>query len=450
MIFANQVEAYLFPLGSLAFWLQAMAAGRDHYLTRVGLGTYLDPRNGGGRLNERTTEDLVSLTRVEGDEQIVYRRLPVTVALLRGTVVDEEGNLSLADEHCTMSTLYQALAAKRFGGKVIVQARQMVPAGTIPARMVTVPGALVDAIVLDPDQPHDDMAPDMDWLTPWSRVARPPARVLTSRRRETWKRWLAEQRIDESEPSVRPLTSDVIIGRRAACELGRGAVVNIGQGLPARDILPVAIEEGLDEETVLSVETGHFGGIVNGLGFRANATAILDTPAIFSFYASGLISTAFFSMLEFDREGNVNLLRYGDTWVGPGGSMDIAERAGKVVFCGTLRTAGIRAEGREGRLQIMQEGAIPRAVERVQGVCFLGRQMLRDGKDVLYVTERAVFRLTEAGPELAEVAPGIDVERGVLGAMAFRPAVSPALREMDAAIFTPGPMGLRTRWERRD
>jgi acyl CoA:acetate/3-ketoacid CoA transferase len=155
-------------------------------------------------------------------------------------------------------------------------------------------------------------------------------------------------------------------------------------------------------------------------------------------------------MLEFDRQGNVNLLRYGDTWVGPGGSMDIAERAGKVVFCGTLRTAGIRAEGRDGRLSITQEGAIPRAVERVQGLCFAGERMLREGKEVLYVTERAVFRLTEAGPELVEVAPGIDVERDVLGAMAFRPAISPELREMDRAIFTPGPMGLKARWDRSD
>jgi propionate CoA-transferase len=445
IILADQVEAYLYPLGSLAFWLQAMAAGRDYYLTKVGLGTYLDPRNGGGKLNAATTEDLVCLAEVDGSEQIAYRRLRVDVALLRGTVVDERGNLSLQDEHCTMSVLYQTLAAKRFGGRVIVQARQLVPAGSIPPRMVAVPGELVDAIVIDSGQPHDDMAPEMDWLTPWSRVPRAPAEVLASRRRDAWKLWLSEGVVDEDLIPKRELTADVLIGRRAAFELERGMVVNIGQGLPARDILPVAIEEDLDRETVLSVETGHLGGIVNGLGYRSDATSILDTPAIFSFYASGLIGAAFFSMLEFDREGNVNLLRYGDTWVGPGGSMDIAQNVKKVVFCGTLRTGGIRASGRDGRLCIEAEGAIPRAVERVQGVCFLGSEMLREGKEVLYLTERAVFRLTEAGPQLIEVAPGVDFERDVLAKMDYRPSIADELKLMEPAIFTEGRMGIRDR-----
>jgi acyl CoA:acetate/3-ketoacid CoA transferase len=446
MICADEVEAYMYPLGSLAFWLQAMAAGRDHYLTRVGLDTYLDPRNGGGKLNARTTEELVRVVDLAGEAYIAYQKLRVDAAILRGTVVDEEGNLSFEDEHCTMSVLYQALAAKRFGGKVIAQAARMVPAGQIPARLVTVPGMLVDAIVIDPDQPHDDMFPDMDWITPWSRVPRPPANVLATPSREVWKRWLIDGAVDEAVPPHRQLVSDILIGRRAACEFRRGDVLNIGQGLPARDILPVAIEEGLDTETVLSIETGHLGGIVNGLGFRSNATAILDTPAIFSLYGSGLVNAAFFSMLEFDAEGSVNLLRYGDTWVGPGGSMDIAETVNKVVFCGTLRAAGLRAEGRDGKFVIQQEGAVPRAVNRLQGVCFLGPKMLEQGKEVLYITERAVFRLTGAGPELIEVAPGVDAERDVIGQMEFRPVVSPALREMDPRIFTAGVMGLKERW----
>lgn len=445
MICGNEVEAYLFPLGTLSFWLQAMAAGRDRYFTKVGLETYLDPRNGGGRLNARTREDLVTVVSVGDEELLSYGQQRIDVALLRGTVADEEGNLSFEDEHCTMNVLYQALAAKRFGGKVIAQVSRVVAKGAISPRLVTVPGVLVDAIVLDPEQPHDDLFPELDWITPWTRLPRPPARVLTSPNRQAWLRWLADGVIDECVPEDRPLVNDVLIARRAAFELRHGDVVNIGQGLPAREILPVAIEEGLDQETVLSIETGHLGGIVNGLGFRANATAILDTPAIFSLYGSGLVNTAYFSMLEFDAEGNVNLLRYGDTWVGPGGSMDIAEAVGKIVFCGTLRAAGLRAEGREGRLVIESEGAIPRAVERVQGVCFNGPKMRREGKEVLYVTERAVFRLADTGPELIEIAPGADLDRDVLGQMAFRPAVAPLLRTMDARVFEAGPLGLRER-----
>jgi propionate CoA-transferase len=447
MITANTVEAYLYPLGSLSFWCQAMAAGRKSYVTPVGVGTYLDPRNGGGKLNAVTTEDLVSLVRVGEEECIAYKELPIHVAIIRGSVVDEEGNLSVEHEHVTMNALYQALAAKRFGGKVIVQAETMVPAGGVPTRSVTIPGVLVDAIVLDPDQYYDDSLPDLHWLNPFSRVPHPPAQVLASPSRDAWTTWLTDGVIDDGlAPPVRVLAPDVLVARRAACELRRGDVVNIGQGLPAREILPVTIEEGLQDQVELSIETGHLGGIVNGLGFRANTRAILDTPAIFSLYASGLVNTAFFSMLEFDAAGNVNLLRYGDTWVGPGGSMDIAHAVGKVVFCGTLRAAGLQAEGLAGGLCIRAEGSAPRAVGQVQAVCFNGPKMFAEGKEVLYVTERAVFCLTGDGPELVEFAPGIDLERDVLAQMAFRPAISPNLKRMDTAIFTPGLMNLRSTW----
>lgn len=448
MITNNEVEAYLYPLGSLSFWCQAMAAGRDNYLTHVGLETYLDPRNGGGRCNDISTDDIVSLVDIRGREYIEYPTLPISCALIRGTTADEEGNLSIEDEAVTMNVLYQALAAKRFNGKVIVQVERIVPAGSIPARDVTIPGVLVDAIVVASDVTSDEYLPELNWVSPWDRVETPPGRVLASPEHEAWRKWLHERVIDESlVPQERQLLPDVLVARRAALELHRGAVVNIGQGLPMRDILPVTLEEEIHEDCVLSVETGHLGGVVNGMGYRANATAILDTPAIFSFYGSGLISAAFFSMLEFDAEGNVNLLRHGDTWVGPGGSMDIVDTANKVTFCGTFRAVGLEAEGRGGELHIDEEGAVPRAVEKVQGVCFNGPKMAREGKQVLYVTERAVFRLTPDGVELIEIAPGVDLEQDVLSKMGFRPKVSDNLQTMDTRIFTPGIMGIKDDWD---
>lgn len=447
MIVRDEVEAYLFPLGSLAFWCQAMAAGRDFYLTQVGLDTYLDPRNGGGKCNASTTEDLVSLGSVDGEPYVIYKRLPIHVAILRGTVADEAGNLSLKMEHTTMSTLYQALAAKRFGGTVIVQVEKVVPTGHIPARDVVVPGSLVDAIVVDSGQYGEADVPQLAWLHPFLRTSRPPGQVIASPSKDAWQLWLTERVVDETlAPRARPLVPDMLIGRRAMLEMRKGDVLNIGQGLPAREILPCLAEEEIDQDLELSIETGHLGGIVNGLGFRANATALLDTPAIFSFYGSGLVKAAFFSMLEFDAAGNVNLLRHGDTWVGPGGSMDIAHAIDRVVFCGTFRAAGLQAEGGGGRLTIHHEGAVARAVEQVQGVCFNGPKMFAEGKQILYVTERAVFRLTGDGPELVEIAPGIDLERDIFAQMCFRPPVSDELREMDARIFSAGPMGIRSTW----
>jgi propionate CoA-transferase len=446
MILADEVEAYLFPLGSLSFWCQAMAAGRDRYLTKVGLDTYLDPRRGGGKLNSRTTEDIVSLATVDGEEHIVYPRLPIDVALIQASVVDEDGNVSLEDESATMNVLYQALAAKRFDGRVIVQARRQVATGQIPARLVAVPGVLVDGVVINPAEERDDSTGTMSFVLPSHRVARPPSRVLTSPNRKVWRRWLTEATVDESCPQTRPVNADMAIARRACLSIEPGAVVNVGAGLPLREIPPVAIEEDVEGDILLSVETGVLGGTFNGAGFHVNMSAVLDTPGIFSLYGSGLIRTAFFSMLEFDADGNVNLLRYGTTWVGPGGSMDIAETVKDVVFCGTLRAGGLRVTGEDGRLVIEAEGTTPRAVTDIQGVCFNGERMRRQGKTVHYVTERAVFRLTDDGVELCEVAPGIDIDRDVLCQMTFVPKVAADLHMMDERIFRPGPMELRQDW----
>ncbi len=446
MIVDDEVEAYLFPLGSLSFWCQAMAAGRDRYLTKVGIGTYMDPRLGGGKLNSRTTEDIVSLATVDGDEHIVYPRLAIDVALIQASTVDEDGNVSLEDEPATMNVLYQALAAKRFGGRVIVQARRQVAAGQIPPRLVAVPGVLVDAVVINPSEERDDSTGTMSFLMPAHRISRPPTRVLTSPQRKVWRRWLTEATVDDSCPPIREVTADMAIARRACLSLEPGAVVNVGAGLPLREMPPVAIEEGVENDVLLSIETGVLGGLFNGAGFLANVVAYLDTPGIFSLYGSGLIRSAFFSMLEFDADGNVNLLRYGSTWVGPGGSMDIAEAVEDVVFCGTLRAGGLRVTGRDGRLVIDAEGKAARAVSDIQGVCFNGERMRSQGKTVHYITERAVFRLTDDGIELTEVAPGIEIERDVLGQMAFVPKLASDLRTMDERIFRPGPMGLRRDW----
>lgn len=370
MILNDEIEAYMYPLGTLSFWLQAMAAGRDFYLTKVGLGTYVDPRQGGGRLNRRTADELVSLELVAGEEYLRYRKLPIHVALLRGSVVDEEGNLSLEGETVTMNSLYQAIAAKRFGGVVIAQAKRLVEAGSIPPRLVAVPGVLVDAVVIDPDQHRDEASPDLEWLVPDLRLPRPPVSVLASSSKLVWREWFESGRADagaggEAGPLERLLAAggaaDRLVARRALMELRPGSLVNVGTGLPTRDLIPAAIEEGLDACCELSIETGVLGGYLNGAGFRSNMRAVLDTPAIFSVYASGIPEATFLSMLEFDQEGNVNLLRYGDVLVGPGGSMDIAEAVDTVVFCGTFRAGGLQVERQTAGCESLPKGSTPGA-----------------------------------------------------------------------------------------
>lgn len=448
MALADEVAAYCYPLGTLGFWCRASAAGQS-LLTQTGLDTYMDPTHpdscAGGRLNHAASESLVRRVEYDDGPQLMFRPMPVDVAIIRGTTVDCAGNLSLEDEQVTMSVLYQALAAKRQpNGMVIVQAGRLVDLGEIPARSVAVPGELVDRIVIHPDAHIDESAPMLDWLDQETRLPRPPRQVLLDHDTEVWRRW---QETGKSPPLVeRRLTADVIAGRRALMQLNRGELVNLGLGPPMRDVASAAIDDDVDPELRFSVETGVLGGVMNGRWYRSGVTSILETPDIFSLYTTSVMDASCLGMLEFDAQGNVNLLRYGDTIVGPGGSMDIAAHIKRIVFLGPFRAGGLDAIGDDGRLHIRSEGAFPRAVEGVQAVCFNGPRMLEQGKTVHYVTERAVFQLTGQGPMLTEIAPGIDMQGDVLDQMEFSPAIAANLRTMDRRIFTTGPIGIRGDW----
>ena len=375
----------------------------------------------------------------------MFRPMPVDVAIIRGTTVDRAGNLSLEDEQVTMSVLYQALAARRQStGQVIVQAARLVDAGEIPARSVALPGELVDQIVIHPEAHIDESAPMLDWLDQEARLPRPPRQVLLDHDTEVWRRW--QQNGETPPPRERRLSADVLAGRRALMQLNPGELVNLGLGPPMRDVASAAVDDDIDPELRFSVETGVLGGIMNGRWYRSGVTSILETPDIFSLYTTSVMDASCLGMLEFDAQGNVNLLRHGDTFVGPGGSMDIAAHIDRLVFLGPFRAGGLDALGHDGRLHVRREGRFPRGVEHVQAVCFNGPRMFEQGKTVHYVTERAVFQLTEQGPMLTEIAPGIDLQRDVLDQMEFTPPIATDLQEMDPRIFTMGPIGIRNDW----
>ena len=448
MVLADEVAAYCYPLGTLGFWCRASAAGQA-LLTQTGLDTYMDPTHpdpcAGGQLNQAASEPLVERLEHDDGPQLMFRPMPVDVAIIRGTTVDRAGNLSLESEQVTMSVLHQALAARRRpGGQVIVQAGRLVDEGELPARTVAVPGELVDRIVIHPDAHVDESAPMLDWMDQEARLPRPPRQVLLDHDTEVWRHWQATG--ESPPPTERKLTADVIAGRRALMELNRGELVNLGLGPPMRDVAAAAVDDDVDPELRFSVETGVLGGVMNGRWYRSGVTSILETADIFSLYTTSVMDASCLGMLEFDAQGNVNLLRYGDTIVGPGGSMDIAAHIRRIVFLGPFKAGGLDAIGEQGQLYINREGQFPRGVERVQAVCFNGPRMFEQGKTVHYVTERAVFQLTGQGPMLTEIAPGIDLQRDVLDQMEYVPAISPDLRAMDSRLFRQGPIGIRNDW----
>jgi propionate CoA-transferase len=406
MALANEIEAYNLPQGILCVLLREIAAGRAGTFTKVGLNTFVDPLHTGGKLNARTTEDLVERVQLDGETWLRYRPFPVHVALLRATRADRRGNLSVEDEGLVGEILPMAQAARNHGGLVIAQVEEIVDCIEDP-KAVRVPGILVDCLVESRGDLHDQT-----FAEPFN-----PDYVRSG---------------DPPEPAPMGFCHRRLIAHRALREIRPGEIVNLGIGLP-EGVAPLAAEYGRLRDFTLTVESGPVGGLpAGGLSFGCSARpeAIIDQPAQFDFYDGGGLDIAILGAVEVDACGSVNVASIGNRFAGVGGFVNIAQNARRVVFCLTLTAGEIAVSAEAGQLRILSEGRHPKFVPELRHVCFHGPSALQRGQQVLYITERAVFELVAGGLSLVEIAPGIDLERNVLARMGFRPAVSPSLRPL--------------------
>ncbi len=409
----EKIEAYCFPGGVVQHLLREIGAGRPGLFTHSGLGTFVDPRQDGGRCNARSREQLVELMQIDGKEVLHYKPFKVDVAIVRGTYADGRGNISPEAEAIDMDIHTLALAAHNSGGLVLAQVRQVVEAGSLHPRRVRIPGIMVDAVVTAPDQQqfyglgYDD--------------------TVSGARRA---------RLDAAAADLPSKLERRIIARRAALELKPGASLNFGFGIPG-GIFGVIAERGIGGDLWLSVEQGvHNGRMLDDALFGAarNADAILPSIEQFDYYSGGGVDIAFLGVGEVDARGNVNVSHIGGALIGPGGFIEIAQNAKKVVFCGTFDAQGTQMEYAGGLLRILRPGKVKKFVERVERITFSGEVARARGQEVLYVTERAVFRLADQGLELIEVAPGVDIRAQVVAQMAFTPAIG-AVRPMPGECF---------------
>jgi propionate CoA-transferase len=419
LVASNEIESYSFPQGVLSQLMREIAAGRAGLVTQVGLGTYVDPRQTGGKQNACTTEDLVEVVTLRGREWLLYHAFPIDVAVIRATTADEDGNLTMEGEAVQGEMLAMAMAARNSGGVVIAQVRQLAPRGSLAMRDVKVPAALVDHVFVDPDQWQTYITQDSPYYSGRSR------KPVTD------------------EPAL-PLDVRKIIARRSLLEFPRGAICNLGFGI-SQLIGRVAWEEGITDQLVLTVEQGIFGGVPvagneGGAGF--NYQAMIDQPYMFDFYDGGGLDIASLSFAEVDAEGNVNVHAFEGRVRGPGGFPNISARTGRINFVGTLTAQGLELDISGDGVRVVQEGSLQKFVPKVRELTFSGRLARERGQQVRYITDRAVFALAEDGLVLTEVAPGVDLERDVLGQMGFRPRVAGDLQSMDPRIYATGPMGL--------
>ena len=435
----DRIECYGWPIGITAYWFREVAAGRPGLLTKIGVDTFLDPRNDGAGMNRRARKDgpcKVSLLDIEGTDYLLYQAPKPDYALIRASISDEYGNLSLREEGLkgTILSIAQAAKARPHAGTVIAQVRWLSKSGTISPRDVDVPGPLVNHVVVSPKEYHWQSG-TIEYDLRLSYKVIPP---ITGS-------WL------ESLPKVLSYEHERVIARRILLELlavfkkkRAPILVNLGIGIPAL-ISSVGAEEDVSDFIITILESGPWGGLAlsgNDFGLAISPFALSTIPDVFSNFEGGIIDAASLGFLQVDKEGNVNPSMLPNKIFGPGGFPVIAGGAPKICFGGAFTAGKSDIRISNNRINIVRDGTTSKFVEKVFKVVFSGHQAIKYGQEVLYVTERAVFRLSENGIILEEIAPGIDPDKDVYSKMSFMPNAG-LVKEMDERIFNEGKMEVR-------
>ncbi len=418
---ANDFEAYNLPQGILTNFYRAVAGNRPGVFTKVGLGTFADPRLFGGKINSKAVEEIVEIVELGGEEWLFMKSFPLDCVLIRGTTADRRGNITMEREILTVDALAMAMATRNSGGIVIVQVERIAKADSINSREVIIPGIMVDNVVVARPEHH---------MQTFATQYRPDLS--------------GELRVPLVHSQPLALDEGKILARRANFELKPYDIINLGIGYPEA-VSTVAHEENILEFLTMTVEPGIIGGMpLGGLDFGAavNGEAVISMPDQFDFYDGGGLDLTCLGFAQCDGNGNVNASKFGPRLAGCGGFIDISQNTKRVLFLGTFTTGGLKVAVKDGQMHILQEGKIRKFVEVSDQVTFCAGLSDSQTQEVLYITERAVFKLAEGQLELIEVAPGIDIEKDILSQMGFKPVIKDVVR-MDSRIFRDPPMNIR-------
>lgn len=423
MINENKFAAYNFPQGVVVHLYRAIAGGKPGVLTSVGLKTFADPRVEGGKMNQAASEeDFVEVVGINGRDYLFYRSIPIDVAIIRGTVGDEFGNITVEKEGVLLETLHIAEAAKNSGGIVIAQVKEVAQRGTLHPQDIYVPGIMTDYLVKAAPENHK-MNCSIDYDPSFTGEVKVPVSSL---------------------PPMK-MSPRKIIAKRCAMELKLDTTINLGIGVP-EGVAMIALEEGIGDRLTMTIEAGAIGGVPgagHNLGAATNVEVLIGQPNLFDYYDGGGLDTTYLGLAQADAKGNINVSKFNGRMVGCGGFVNISQNTKNVIFCGTFTAGKSEIEVADGKLNIIKDGEHVKFIKQVEQITFSGDYAVETGQRVLYVTERAVFELREEGLTLIEIAPGIDLQKHVLDKMEFEPRIAEDLKTMDSVIFQDQVMNIK-------
>ncbi|PNZ60002.1 acyl CoA:acetate/3-ketoacid CoA transferase [Staphylococcus casei] len=409
----NEIEAYYLPQGVIATHYRSQTDASPGTITKIGLNTNVDPRYSGGKVNAKTTEDLVSLIEIGNQDYLKYHFPEVDVALLRGTYADTQGNIFMTHESHLGEGYSVAATTHKNNGKVIVQVKEMIQSGKFNPSEVFIPGELVDYVVVNEDPNYHRQAIQSYYDPALS----------------------GHYQITEMREPYLDLNTRKVILRRSAQLLLEGDVVSIGFGIN-NELSNVLIEEEADHLVQLNIDTGVFGGIIGSrdyFGMNYNLSARMRHDQTWDFIYNGGLDIAFLSFAEVDQHGNVNVSKFGDKMNGCGGFIDISQTVKTIVFSGAMVVGGQLNYDDDG-VHITAQGHATKFVGAVGSMDFNAEYAQELGQEVYFVTERAVFELTKQGLKLIEIAAGLDLDRDILANMDFKPLIAEELKVMDKAM----------------
>lgn len=421
----NKFPAFAVPLGVINHLYRAIAGHEIGVITHIGLNTFTDPLIEGCCANSKAKKlkPIVERVNIDNQDLLLYKSFPINVAVIKATYADEAGNISLEHEAVIGEQYNMAIAAHNSGGIVIVEVEKIVPKNSLRARNVLIHSSIVDYVVVS--KPDTSLG---EYNMP---VYRPEV--------------TGDKRIKLENIKPKPLDERKVCGRRSTLELKKGYVINLGVGMPD-SVANVCAEEGISEDIFLSVESGPTGGVpIGGVAFGGaiNPDSVIPTAEQFDAYNGGSLDMAIVGLAQVDEEGNVNVSKFGTRVTGPGGFINITQNTKKVIFMGTFTASGLKEEVKDNKLNILNEGKIKKFVKNLEQITFSAKNALANNQEILYVTERAVFRLTSLGLELTEIAKGANLEKDILNQMEFKPFISSNLKEMDERIFKDEKMNLK-------